>query len=219
MNKDGLYKAVERTYLKKKEEIESKIEEFHLIGAEGTNEDIFLELVFCILAAGTSANLALKVSNILRKDNFIFYANLKEIIKKLKTCYRFYNIRGRYIFQTREYIRSVHKFNFKKIFEINYTSDDRRSFFSDNKNIIGVGMKAASHFLRNVGFMEYAILDKHIISIMKEFNLIHYDSLILSKNNYIKCELILGLFAKELNMPLGKLDLILWYMKTGEIIK
>ena len=183
------------------------------------DEDIFLELVFCILAAGTSANLALKVSNILREDNFIFNADSEEIISKLKTCYRFYNVKGRYIFQTREYIKSIHKFNFKKIFELNCTSDDRRSFFSDNKNIIGVGMKASSHFLRNVGFMEYAILDKHIVSIMRQFNLIDHNTTIFSKNNYLECESILARFAKELNLPLGKLDLILWYIKTGKIIK
>ena len=92
------------------------------------------------------------------------------------------------------------KFNFKKIFEINYTSDDRRSFFSDNKNIIGVGMKAASHFLRNVGFMEYAILDKHIISIMKEFQHTLQNKMLLDDYSHIDLKIDNQIIVRERNL-------------------
>ena len=41
-----------------------------------------------------------------------------------------------------------------------------RAFFDENAK--GIGMKEASHFLRNIGFKEYAILDKHIVNCLHE---------------------------------------------------
>ena len=65
------FKADDHISLDKENEIRGRIEEFRHIGTLGSNEDIFFELVYCMLAAGTSAELAFKVHNILRKDDFI----------------------------------------------------------------------------------------------------------------------------------------------------
>ena len=75
--------------------------------------------------------------------------------------------------------------SFKKIFNDNSSHYRRRSFFSSNPKVQGVGMKAASHFLRNIGFNDYAILDKHIINLMKECGLISLDFKTLNEKNYI----------------------------------
>lgn len=219
MNKENLCKIIKRIHLNKENEIRGRIEEFRHIGTLGSNEDIFFELVYCMLAAGTSAELAFKVHNILRKDDFIISANQKQIIQKLKTCYRFYNLRGEYIYQTREYFRKNFNFDFKKIIKDNYSLEGRRDFFAEDKNIIGIGMKVASHFLRNIGFMEYAILDKHVIQIMKEFNLISDKFKISNKMKYIECELVLRELGEYVNLTMGELDFVLWYYKTGKIIK
>ena len=80
-------------------------------------------------------------------------------------------------------------------------------------------MKVASHFLRNIGFMEYAILDKHVIQIMKEFNLISDKFKISNKVKYIECELVLRELGEYVNLTMGELDFVLWYYKTGKIIK
>ena len=80
-------------------------------------------------------------------------------------------------------------------------------------------MKAASHFLRNIGFEDYAILDKHIIVIMKENGLISKKFSVLNEKNYIKIEEILREIALKHNISLSTLDLVLWYSKTGKIIK
>ena len=80
-------------------------------------------------------------------------------------------------------------------------------------------MKAASHFLRNIGFVDYAILDKHILNIMRECGLISEDFSLLNEKNYIKIEEILRKIALKHKITLSTLDLILWYYKTGKIIK
>ena len=81
-------------------------------------------------------------------------------------------------------------------------------------------MKVASHFLRNIGFNDYAILDKHVIEIMKEFNLIDSLSKVpTNTKNYIKHENVLKDFGKQVNLTMGQLDFVLWYYKTGKFIK
>ena len=81
-------------------------------------------------------------------------------------------------------------------------------------------MKVVSHFLRNIGFNDYAILDKHVIEIMKEFNLIDSLSKVpTNTKNYIKHENVLKDFGKQVNLTMGQLDFVLWYYKTGKFIK
>ncbi|HDI31847.1 MAG TPA: N-glycosylase, partial [Thermofilum sp.] len=41
----------------------------------------------------------------------------------------------------------------------------------------------------------------------------------LTKRRYLEIEKILSEIAKELNLSLGELDLYLWYMETGKILK
>ena len=41
----------------------------------------------------------------------------------------------------------------------------------------------------------------------------------LNKKNYFRIEEILDKICKKLNMTQAELDLYLWYMKTGEVLK
>jgi len=218
MSKTNIDKIIEKVYQEKEDEIKAKTQSFSQINHSNYHQT-FLELAFVILAAGTSAQLALKTVGILSKNNFVFDKNLPEIISKLKECYRFYNVRGKYIFNTRNYIREEYNDSFEKIFKSFGSHYERRAFFSLNSSIQGVGMKAASHFLRNIGFVDYAILDKHILNIMRECGLISEDFSLLNEKNYIKIEEILRKIALKHKITLSTLDLILWYYKTGKIIK
>ena len=86
------------------------------------------------------------------------------------------------------------------------------------KNIKGLGHKEASHFLRNIGYNGYAIIDFHIIDLLTKFNIITKPKT-LTKRRYIEIEEILGEIAEELNLNLGELDLFMWYMETGKVLK
>ncbi len=87
------------------------------------------------------------------------------------------------------------------------------------KNIKGIGYKEASHFLRNVGYKNIAILDRHIINLMLEYGLIEEKPKTLSRKIYLSIEKKLKIIADRLNMPMAELDLYMWYMKTGEVLK
>ena len=218
MNKVDIDLVIEKVLQEKKFEIAEKMDLFSSVNII-SYKDTFLELVFVILAAGTSAELALKTVNALKLDNCVFVQSLDQIVVRLKSCYRFYNLRGKYIFNTREYLENFHKNEFAKIFKDNSSHYNRRRFFSSNPGIQGVGMKAASHFLRNIGFDDYAILDKHIINLLKDSGLISKKVSVLNEQTYIEIENILKVIALRHNLSLSSLDLILWYSKTGKIIK
>ncbi len=83
----------------------------------------------------------------------------------------------------------------------------------------GLGLKESSHFLRNVGYKNLAILDRHILRALKDYNLIQEIPAQLSKGFYYSTEEKLQSFAKRVNLNLAELDLFLWYMKTGVILK
>ena len=79
-------------------------------------------------------------------------------------------------------------------------------------------MKEASHFLRNIGYLNYAIIDFHIIDLLVNQNIIERPKT-LTNNRYIEIEKTLKEISKKLDLTLGELDLYLWYLETGTILK
>ena len=75
-----------------------------------------------------------------------------------------------------------------------------------------------SHFLRNIGFDDFAIIDFHIIDVLVTYNLIERPKT-LTKRKYLEIENTLRDIAKQTNLTLAELDLYLWYIETGKILK
>ncbi|MEM0137180.1 MAG: N-glycosylase, partial [Thermoplasmata archaeon] len=117
--------------------------------------------------------------------------------------------RAKYSFENRDYSKNI-----KKIL-IGLNKEEKREFLI--KNLKGIGNKEASHFLRNVGYKDYAIIDKHIFKIMKEYNLTNEKN--VNGKNYYELEKILTKVGEKVNLDLGRLDLYLWYMETGKVLK
>ncbi|MBW3021610.1 N-glycosylase, partial [Candidatus Woesearchaeota archaeon] len=86
-------------------------------------------------------------------------------------------------------------------------------------NIKGLGYKAASHFLRNVGYKNLAIVDRHIVNILVENKIIKQKPKTITKKLYFDIETKLDKISKQINMSQAELDLYLWYMKTGKVLK
>jgi len=86
------------------------------------------------------------------------------------------------------------------------------------KNVKGFGMKVASHYLRNVGKPEHAILDFHIINLLEKEGLIKRPKTLTVKK-YLEIEKVLYKVAREVNLPMGELDFYLWYIETGKVLK
>jgi N-glycosylase/DNA lyase len=173
------------------------------------NDSLFIELCFCILTANTSAEMGIKTQRTIM-NGFIKYPEekLRDELKAAK--YRFYNKRAAYIVNAR-YIRK----NIKKLIAEN-DHFALREYLVDN--IKGVGYKEASHFLRNIGIFDFAILDKHILKLMKDYGYIN-DIKLNTRKDYLEKEKIFNSIASVYGLMPGILDLYLWQMATGKILK
>jgi len=88
------------------------------------------------------------------------------------------------------------------------------------ENIKGFGWKEASHYLRNIGYFDLAIIDRHIINNLLEHKILDLDPKKgLTKKRYLLVEKILELVSEELGILPGELDLYMWYRKTGKVLK
>ena len=183
--------------------ISGRMKEFSDLGKKQDNE-IFKELCFCLLTANFNARGGIKIQKEIG-DGFISMSQ-DELAKKLvELGHRFPNARAKFIVEARQ--------NFKKI---NLKHENIREALV--KNIKGLGMKEASHFLRNVGFNNYAIIDFHIIDFLVKNGLIEKPKA-LTEKKYLEIESVLEKIAKETSLSLGELDMYLWYLETGKVLK
>ena len=88
------------------------------------------------------------------------------------------------------------------------------------QNVLGLGYKEASHFLRNIGKNNgLAILDRHILRNLHRLGLIRSIPKSLSRKQYVEIENRFTKFANTIGITLDELDLVFWSMETGEIRK
>lgn len=180
------------------------------------DERIFEELCFCILTANTSAEMGMKAIDKIR--HLLVNGSVDKMSKNLEGTYRFNNLRPAYIKHTRDFLKNNHNFELKnKIESMKNNLEELRDFFVDN--VKGFGYKEASHFLRNIGFKGYAILDKHILSSLLEFRVIDDIKLPLNSKSYKEIEKKLKIFSNEIDIPMDEMDLLLWSRRNGKILK
>jgi len=188
--------------------IQKRIDEFKELNKK-PNDELFKELCFCILTANFNAEKSIKIQNEIGEcflDN-----SEEELAKKLKNLgHRYPNARAKYISESRkckESLKEVIQFNDKK---------KLREWIVNN--VKGLGYKEASHFLRNIGFDDFAIIDFHIVDILVKHDLIKRPKT-LTKTKYLEIENLLRTIGKKTDLTLAELDLYLWYLETGKILK
>ncbi len=208
---------LKRIHQEKRPEILARLSEFQQIRDSASNERLFEELTFCIYTAGASARMGLR--SVERARPVLITGSLEEIQGALRHAHRWPDARGAYVYETREYLRDFCDLRMRRLLSSFETMDERRDFFAANKGVRGLGYKEASHFLRNVGYRGYAILDKHILARLAELNIIESPRPPSTKKKYLGLEEKMKLFAETVGIDFDELDLLLWYTKTGEILK
>lgn len=190
--------------------VEQRVREFERLRIKGTDRDWFSELCFCIMTANSTARLGVEIQKAL--GDGCITASHADVESLLRKCgHRFARPRADYICRARDY------WNIKAVIESFPDDASAREWLVEN--ILGLGYKEASHFLRNTGHFGLAILDRHILKIMEEYSLIPAVPKTLTRKRYLEIENGLARLAEKVGMPLGVLDFYLWYMRTGEILK
>ncbi|MCD6465876.1 N-glycosylase/DNA lyase [Candidatus Bathyarchaeota archaeon] len=209
----GLDKLVEAVKKLKNSEvrnlIDARVKEF----MENRNkpiDEIFKELCFCLLTANFSAERSLRIQEEIG-DGFLTLPE-NELAEKLRELgHRYPKSRAKYIVKARKMV-----FQLENVLHSSLSERALRDWLV--KNVVGLGYKEASHFLRNIGFMNLAIIDIHVIDILSRYGVIRKPRA-LTKRKYMKIEEALNKIAEKMDLSLGVLDLYLWYMETGKVLK
>ncbi len=187
-----------------------RAEEFKLNNS-GDEKLWFRELVLCVLTANSSFVSAYYSLQSLGEK--IYFGTRDEIAKTLKESgYRFYNLKSAYIVKNRELVYGKLKRIVKEIADVDQLR--AREFLL---GLPGIGMKEASHFLRNVGYFDVAIIDRHVLNFLR--NYLDIENKHLTKTKYIYLESVLRGISANLNIQIGLLDLFIWFKETKTLVK
>lgn len=173
----------------------------------------FYELVYCVLTPQSSAVNADKVISILKEKKFESGNIDPEPVLRRKDCYiRFHRNKSKYLLALKDQFPSV----MEKITE-GLSGEELRLFLL--KHVKGLGWKESSHFLRNIGYTDLAILDRHILRNLLRLGIITEAPRSLTPGIYLQIEKKFRNFANRIGIPIDELDLLFWCMETGQILK
>lgn len=194
---------------------EELIRQLDYCNKEKCNSEKWFELIYTILA-GTQVQTKIVQKSFnslffqfydilnprflrLQKD-FSFVIEITE--KSLKESgYRFNSQKSKTIYNTIVFF-SKYKFDIKKFLVRFDTYKDIRVELSKIK---GIGMKIASHWLRNIGF-PIPIIDRHIKNLLKRFGFINTDKKLVYKD----FEDIQNKITHKIHLNINYFDLCLW---------
>ena len=203
---ETLLDAVRKNRPDIRDTVNSRMKEFREKGKAPARE-LFRELCFCLMTANFSAKRAIAIQDEIGDGFFTLPEN--ELAERLrKAGHRYPNARARYITEARKHISRLNS--------LPESGHRAREWLVEN--IKGLGYKEASHFLRNIGYKNLAIVDFHIADVLERYSLAKRPRTMTPKK-YMEMEHILGEVAARLGMSPGELDLYLWYMETGTVLK
>lgn len=208
---------IRRVHKERRREIRDRLAEFATIGREGTDEDLFAEMVFCFFTGGCSARMG--INSLAAVRQILTNADVEQLTQALLGVHRYPNARSKYIVHSRDALNETVGMRLREKLASFADNDERRDWLVRDKAIKGLGYKEASHFLRNIGYKGYAILDKHVLNSLAELKIIDEAKPPNTRFKYLKVEGKLRQFAIDVKIDLDEMDLVLWSMKTGQILK
>ncbi len=201
----------------RRSQIKKRLEEFEKLGKYGevifdfkpfislrVKANLMNELAFCISTANSSAIAGLKFQKSVENLNLekIGIEEIEGLLKKAGV--RFYKRKAEYIFE------AIKNFDYIEN-AIKMGSFEARKFLL---KVRGLGYKESSHFLRNIGRKDIAIIDRHILRWLNRFGISK-----LTPKNYLIIENRLKKIAEDFKTNLAEFDLFVWSEMTGKVLK
>lgn len=203
-------------YSQRKEEIKKRLEEFNSVFEE-SDDRIFTELAFCLCTPQSKATSCWNAITSLANKNLLINGN-EEQIKPFLNTVRFGEKKAGYIITARNFFTKDSKLRIKEKLKFFRNSQQRREWLVEN--VKGLGMKEASHFLRNIGIgNDLAILDVHILKNLEKYGVIKEIPKSLTRKKYLEIEAEMKKFSKSVGISFDELDLLLWSKETGMVFK
>ena len=208
-------KQLKKDYRKKRPEITRALKNFKS-AYQKDDKGIFAELAYCICTAQAKAEEADRaIANLTAKR--LLYKGGPKRIKPFVSRVRFWNKKAEYIVKARRAFTRSGRIRLKEAIEGLNPIQLRKTLA---ENVLGLGYKEASHFLRNIGLgKELAILDRYILRCLSGLGVIGGVPVSLSGKRYLAIEERMRRFSNEIGIPMDHLDLLLWSSQTGRIFK
>lgn len=192
-----------------REKIQERLREFESL----EESEYFYEICYCLLTPQSKAKNALKVVELLKERDFQNSPFDCAAILRHPTHYiRFHNSKSKRL--------AAASSSFPAVLEI--IKSDSNNFQKRNaiaEIVNGFGLKESSHFLRNIGFKNLAIIDRHILKQLLKYGVIESIPKSISKKAYFNIEEKFLSFAERVKIPMDELDLLFWASETEEILK
>jgi len=217
IKRDRVIQEIKDLYEHKRAEICRRLDEFREMWQAGTEEQIFCELVFCILTPMARGAMCSRAVENMTSTGVLFNGDCARIAKEL-TGARFINKKAAYIVEARDKFLHGNPISIRSILDKINDGYEAREWLV--RNVKGIGYKEAGHFLRNIGFdQDLAILDRHILKNLKKLGVIDTVPESPTKRQYLRIEVKMKEFSEAIHIPMSHLDFVLWYKETGEILK
>jgi N-glycosylase/DNA lyase len=176
-------------------------------------EQYFYELCYCICTPQSKAVSAFAVVEKLEQLDFKNVDfDITPILRNPENYIRFHNVKARNL--------QAVKLQFPIILSVldsELSTQEKRDWLVDN--VRGLGMKEAGHFLRNIGYRNVAILDRHILKHLHKNGVIESSEFPSSRKKYAEIERSWREFAEFVQIDMDELDLLFWSLEAGEILK
>lgn len=186
------------------------------------DRELFAELCFCICTPQTSARAADRAIRGLKASSLLSRGTAQQIGQVLTASgVRYGDNKAGFIIEARELLSQPDSLigEGKFSFMARLPRDPRAARDYLAENVKGLGLKEASHFLRNIGYRGLAILDRHVLRTLLEAGVIDRIPKSLTRKRYLEIEQKFLAYADRLGISPDALDLVMWSSKTGEVFK
>jgi len=187
-----------------------------------SEEDLWEELVCCVLSSQVKFELSQAVAQNLKRSGFLgiekvddsYEGRLGEVLRSpvmvdgRSIRYRFPNTKAKQIAAAREKIYGSGA-SLQEILNRHSEPSELRTALVEI--VPGLGMKQASMYLRNVSnSFELAIIDSHVLKYMNVMDLLKKVPSAISKAQYLVKENMLSEYAEKFSYPVGCVDYAIW---------
>ncbi|MFM8473841.1 MAG: hypothetical protein ACKOBV_10030 [Candidatus Kapaibacterium sp.] len=198
-----------KAYAEKRLAIRERLQEFRAVPPDAW----FYEFCYCLCTPQSKAVHADAVVRLLKQREFRDRPfDPTPILRQPEHYIRFHNTKARNLQLLQEAFPVIE--SRLTAFE---SAVHARAFLVET--VRGMGMKEASHVLRNIGFRGIAIVDRHILTHMVRCGIIESTAFPSSRKRYEEIETKWLDFASDIRIDPDELDLVFWSLQTGEILK
>ena len=176
-------------------------------------EEYFYELVYCLLTPqSTAVHAGMAVEKLRAGRTIRTTADMAAVLREKDSYIRFHNTKANHLKKVEAQFPEI-----AAALCDGRSSMELRAWLVEN--VKGLGWKEASHFLRNIGHRDLAILDRHILRNLKEHGVIRTIPKTMTRRQYLDIEEKFLTFSRTIAITIDELDLLFWSRETGEILK